>query len=163
MEQDFDKLKSEMEAKVKESFELAPFFHHNLNNFAYRYFDLPSPSEELEGNLFMVSGIETKLKNALKTEDSEIKAGVTELAKSVPFKDGPAVQYSLSIKVEDFDASRGGNVRVSSQVNWNFPSFETEKGKLKTKTENFKFEDILILRNKLAKILESACELFPGS
>lgn len=163
MEQDFDKLKSEMETKVKESFELAPFFHHNLNNFAYRYFDQPQDSRELGNNLFMVTGVESKLKNALKSSEPKVVDGVKDLAKRVPYKENPAVQYALGIEVLSFDSSRGGEVKVFAHINWNFPEFSLDSAEKFSRSENFKFEDVIILRNKLAKILESVAVLFPES
>ena len=133
MEQDFDKLKSEMEEKVKETFELAPFFHHNLNNFAHRYFDAPSESSEVEQGVYLVSGRNDKLK----------------------------CTYSLGVKVLSFNSSRGGEVLISSEIKWDSPRVKKPDGSPFKKEEVFKFEDILILRNKLALKLETVCELFP--
>lgn len=161
MEQDFEELKTKMEEKVKESFELAAFFHHNLNNFAHRYFEEPSESKEASDRAYRVHGFDTKLKNYLKSDCEKIKVGSLNLAKTIPYKDGPKLKLSLMIKVVEFDPSRGGLVKVFSRVHWGFPLFEETSSEYFEKTVDLKFEDIIILRNNLAKALESACEIFP--
>ena len=56
MEHDFEELKSEMEAKAVESFELSAFFLHNLNNFAHRYFNSSGEAQEVKTGFFEVKG-----------------------------------------------------------------------------------------------------------
>lgn len=161
MEQDFEELKTKMEDKVKESFELAAFFHHNLNNFAHRYFEKSFDSLVKDNKTFIVEGNDSKLKDYLKSDIEKIKAGSLQLAKSVPYKEGPNLKLSLGIKVIEFDPTRGGSVEITSRVHWGFPLFEENKSQFFEKKVELKFEDIIFLRNKLAKSLESACEIFP--
>jgi hypothetical protein len=161
MEQDFEELKTKMEDKVKESFELAAFFHHNLNNFAHRYFEKPSSSLEKDEKTFIVEGSDSKLKDYLKSDIEKVKIGSTNLAKTVPYKEGPKLKLSLGVKVIKFDPTRGGIVEVFSRIHWGFPLYEENASEFFEKKVELKFEDIILLRNKLAKSLESACEIFP--
>ena len=161
MEQDFEELKSKMENKVKESFELTAFFHHNLNNFAYRYFEKPMDASNRDEKDFIVEGEDSKLKNYLKSDIEKIRAGSLNLAKTIPYKQGPHLKLSLNIKVVQFDSIRGGTVEIFSRINWGFPLFENNSSSFFEKKVVLEFEDIIILRNKLAKSLETACEIFP--
>lgn len=161
MEQDFEELKSKMEDKVKESFELTAFFHHNLGNFAHRYFETTNEEPQGTQDEFVVEGRDTQLKNFIKSENEKLKQGSMHLAKTIPFKEGPALKLSLKIKVLSFDQSRGGEVEVLSRIHWGFPLYEESSSEYIEKKVSLKFEDIIFLRNKLAKSLESACEIFP--
>lgn len=161
MEQDFEELKSKMEEKVKESFELTAFFHHNLNNFAYRYFEKATESSSIDEKNFFVEGIDSKLKNYLKSDIEKVKAGSLNLAKTIPYKQGPHLKLFLNIEVVKFDSVRGGIVEIVSRINWGFPLFENNSASFYEKKVVLEFEDVIILRNKLAKSLETACEIFP--
>jgi hypothetical protein len=121
----------------------------------------PSESAERSERDYIVEGFDSKLKDYLKSNNEKIKAGSLNLAKTIPYKDGPQLKLSLNIKVVQFEPGRGGVVEVFSRVNWGFPEFADDKLLFEEKKVSLIFEDIIILRNKLAKILETACELFP--
>lgn len=62
----------------------------------------------------------------------------------------------------DFSRTSGGSLKVIGTYTKSFSKYDSVKPKEKKKEEVFKFEDILTLRNKLAKVLETACEVFPS-
>ena len=161
-----EKLTIEMQEKAKKLYEnhdaLDEFFFYTLNNFSYRYFDTPSAKGESAyktGQTYVVTSLETSLVEALRCQNKESKKQLIEFAKNCNIKENPCVQSILSSTLSNFTGA-SGDIVVTAELNWDFPTFSSNENKKIVKRVKHSFEDILELRNKYAKYLEDVCEIF---
>lgn len=170
--QDFDKeeLKKEMDLKVRNHLQQGDAFDdlvkHFLDGFAYRYIETPL-SKNIEtikhdDGTFSVSGLENRLVEALKVSDPQLKEKLVKFAKEAAInKDLKAtVMYRIEVKVVEGSPDSCGKIEARAIVNWNYPQHETNQEKEYIKKSQLEFEDIMVIRNKLALHLEEVANLF---
>src|SRR5690606_31705964 len=124
-------------------------------NFAYRYLESKNSkdlkSKAIESHKWRVEGFESELIEALKAQNPETKKILIEKATLHAKKDGASVYPWLEISV------RNDTAVCSAGVDW---ESDGERQNLVKAEERLKFEDVLELRNRLAKVLETACGVF---
>lgn len=152
--------------KVKHSFDdegkLHDYLLSTLDNFLYRYMETTETknlkSFEMAPYIYGAESFESSMVEALKISNSTIKAGIMELAKTVPKAQKPMVKYRLQTYVKELTPEKGHLV-ITASVNWDFALF-MDKSKIVFKEVIFKYSDLGQFRKELALKLEAACELF---
>ena len=168
--EEIEKLKREIDIKVTDSLNeegllgLAVF---TLENFAYRYLETSSHQniigQKISDSHFFVESIESDPIKALKVSDVIAKKGIITLAKRFSASKGLGlkVQQQLHINFKDLNSNGSGSIECFSKLNWNIDNnFKDEEGMFVLKSSSLKFDDPIILRNKLALLLEEVCEIF---
>lgn len=154
-----DELQAQVNDKARASVQgdagLDELVRFTLDNFAYRYLESKNSkdlkSKAIESHKWRVEGFESELIEALKAQNEETKKLLIEKAKLHAKKDGAAVYPWLEISVNDQVAI------CSAGVDW---ESDGHRQNLVKSQERLKFEDALELRNRLAKVLETACGVF---
>lgn len=152
--------------KVKHSFDdegkLHDYLLTTMDNFLYRYIETAEfkdlKSFEMAPYIYGAESFESNMVEALKITDPKIKAGIMELAKTVPKAQKPMVKYRLQTHIKELNPEKGHLV-ITSSVNWDFPLF-MDKSKIVFKEVDFEYTDLGQFRKELALKLEAACELF---
>lgn len=154
-----DDLEREMRSKVLSELRgdhaLAELILFTLRNFAYRYMESSTtgtlePRIE-EGRIFVVQATETNTMEALKASDQKTKNALIEKAKAKG-KEGIVVDYSLSIRMLSTDQQGGGIFALQANISCD--------GVINKKEATCEYEDVIDIRNKLAKDLEDICTIF---
>lgn len=139
------------------------FFKEILQNFAHRYLaneTTPAPDLfDIDQHLMRVTAIEKDMKSALKTNSQKARDGVIELIQKVGLKNSPAVMYSIDLKSK-ISNNHQIEVWVECAINWNFPDFSFDAKKIDLNKTQKKYNDFIELRNDLARVLETTCEIF---
>lgn len=163
---DNEKKVSEWQDKLKHSFDdegkLYEYLFHTMENFFYRYLETSETKNlkilEIAPHIYGAESFESSMVDALKIMDPSAKAGIMELAKTVPRAQKPMVKYRLDARVKELTADKGDLV-ITASVNWDFPQF-FDKSKILKREIIFKYSDLGQFRKELALKLEDACELF---
>ena len=154
-----DELQKEVNQKARASIQsddgLDQLIRFTLDNFAYRYLESKN-NTELKSTLvadqvWLVRAIETDLVEALKAQNPITKKSLIQKAKEHAKKDGASVTQVIEVKIQDSVAL------CKASVSWATDKDETVIAENQTKLN---FEDILDLRNRLAKVLDDACGVF---
>jgi hypothetical protein len=149
--------------KLAENENLQSFFKEILYNFAHRYMandTSPGPQlSEPEQSTVRITSIEKDMKSALKTNSQKARDGVIELIQKVGLKNSPAVMYSIDLK-SNMTSQGQIEVWVECAINWDFPNFSFDAKKIDLNKTQKKYSDFIELRNDLARVLESTCEIF---
>jgi hypothetical protein len=164
---DITNLKKELEDKIHNLFKdnkaYLDYLLQTKSHFLYRYMETSSDKniqiQSIDQKTLMAKSFEGNMGEAFKTTDSEIKEGIKGLAKNVPRDEKPRVEYSLITVLEELKED-SGKIIIETRVNWNFPTFEVEKGFYKSKRVSFNYNDPNVFRKELALKYEEACELF---
>jgi hypothetical protein len=153
-----DKLKHSFDSEEK----LLSYLLETMDNFLYRYLETTEnknlKSFQIAPHIFGQESFESSMVEALKITHPEAKAGIMELAKTVPKAQKPMVKYRLQAQVKELTSERGHLVLTAS-INWDFPLF-MDKTKVSKREIDFKYTDLGQFRKELALKLEAACELF---
>lgn len=169
-EKDFETLKKEQEDKARESLRENGLDHlitFTLDNFAYRYLETKTSKNittQFNGkDLYTVTSYEEDPMSALKISDPVAKKGAIALAKRFSSTKGLGLKlrYQLSCDISGVSASGSGVIKCISAINWNMDNeFRSDKEFESTKIISYEFSDPLVLRNKLALLLEDSCQIF---
>jgi hypothetical protein len=139
------------------------FFKEIMNNFAHRYLAndaTPSPTLIMpDAQTFRVSSIDMDMKSVLKTTSNKAREGIIELIKIIGLKNSPAVQYTIDLKT-NIQPKRPLEIHIECGINWDFPSFPDTSSKSDKRIIQKKYSDFIELRNDLARVLDTACEIF---
>lgn len=167
---DFEVLKKEQEAKARVELEengLDSLITFTLDNFAYRYLETElSKNIQTEFNgkdIYTVTSIEGNPLNALKLNDPRAKKGSIDLAKRFSATKGVGlrVRLQLGCDTSKVSSSGSGSIKCFASINWNMDSeFKSDPEFESIKSIDYKFSDPLVLRNKLALLLEDVCSIF---
>lgn len=160
-----EKYQKQADDKAKKLFESSDTFDEfiafTLNNFGHRYFEKEEHAVEKSDDLtYFIRNEQVHIKWGLMNKLAAIKNGSKELAVKHPPKDGGTLCQELEVRLEHKDSNRPGVAHLSARVYWNYPDFTLQHGQFHAQTYDFSYEDVLHLRNKLAKHLEEICELF---
>ena len=168
--EELEKLRSDMESKARGALNeegLNGLLTFTLDNFAYRYIETSTHSnihsQKVSGNHFFVESVNSEVMSILKTKDPKAKKALIELAKkfSSTKGEGLQVQYQIHCQFLELNSDNTGELECYSIVNWNSANgFKLENDLYSKKAVRFKFSDPLVLRNKLALLLEEVCEVF---
>lgn len=159
-----EELQKELDQKISNSFKsedaYVDYMGQTLKSFAFRY--LPTHTESKmsafkEEHYFGIESFENNMGNAFKILDSDIKAGIKSLAKSIPMSEKPEVRYRLGIDIRELSKERGKLVLIS-EIHWGFPAFLDQQKK--QKKLNFDFDNLHDFRKLLALRLEDVADLF---
>lgn len=169
-EKDFETLKKEQEEKAREELKENGLDHlitFTLDNFAYRYLETNSTKNittQFDGkNLYTVTSYEDDPISALKISDLNAKKGVIGLAKRFSASKGVGlrVRYQILCDISGVSSNGAGVIKCKASINWNMDEdFYSAKDYESVKTISYEFSDPLVLRNKLAVLLEEVCQLF---
>lgn len=163
---DNDKLIQDWQEHVRASFgqesRLYEYLFETLNNFYYRYLETSTSqnlkTEELAPKTYGALSFEANMREALKDPNPDAKAGIIEMAKSIPHTEKPAVRYGLWVQVLELTQDRG-HLRIIAEINWDFPEYQDREKRLQ-KQVDFKYDELAEFRKQLALKLEEASELF---
>jgi hypothetical protein len=163
---DNSKVINEWQDKLKHSFDdegkLHDYLLSTLDNFLYRYLETSEnknlKTTELAPYIFGAESFESNMVQALKIQGPHAKAGIMELARSVPKAQKPLVKYRLQVQVKELSSEKGHLV-IMSLIHWGFPHFD-ERSKMLSKEVDFKYSDLGQFRKELALKLEAACDIF---
>jgi hypothetical protein len=163
--EDFEKLRIEQEQKAREGLNedgISGLLVFTLENFAYRYLESEGRKDikatKVKDSHFLVEGSEKDPLVALKVSNPIAKKGVVSLAKSYSSTKGVGLEVRSSIEARLISDNE---IECISRINWNQSGgFSLEEDKAVSKSVRFKFDDPLLLRNKLALLLEEVCEIF---
>lgn len=163
---DNSKVIHDWQDKLKHSFDdegkLYQYLFETMENFFYRYLETTENKNlkifEIAPHIYGAESFESNMVDALKIKDPAAKAGIMELAKTVPKAQKPLVKYRLEARVHELTADKG-HLTLSASINWDFPQF-FDKSKMTKREVEFKYSDLGQFRKELALKLESACELF---
>ena len=165
--EDKERLERELKERVMGNLqsreEIGNLIKFTLKNFSYRYIesDTTGDGEPIEReNSILIELKEPTLSQALKTQNKETRKGLIELAKSFSKKDNPTVCYRIGVELTHLNNQGGGDYRVFSEVNWDFPNFDPQSSKRNILTEKVSYDNGFDLRNDLARVLEEVCEVF---
>ena len=126
-----------------------------LENFSYRYLETKNLKDLkpslVSNNTWRIEGSESDLVEALKAANPQTKKKLIDEAKSHARKDGAIVTNWMEIQLDS------NKVKCRAGVDWKTDSTNV---KINHKESSLSFDDVLELRNKLAKILEDVCEVF---
>jgi hypothetical protein len=131
---------------------------HFLDGFAYRYIETPlsqniQTMQEGE-NVYFVESRDDRMVEVLKVSNRELKDKLIAFAKSHPPKDKATVAYKVEV------IRHNDKLVCRASVNWDFPKHSFNSDTTFTKESVLDYDDLLIVRNKLALHLEEVCELF---
>jgi hypothetical protein len=167
---DFKTLTKEQEDKARAELEESGLDHlitFTLENFAYRYLETDCTRNIKAvfngSNQYSVSSIEEDPMSALSISDPKSKKGVISLVKRFSKTKGVGlrVRYQLLCDTSDIGRSGTGLIKCSASINWNLDEdFRSDPELESIKTASIEFDDPLILRNKLALLLEDVCQIF---
>ena len=154
-----EELEKEMRRKVLEELQgdqaLANLLLTTLKNFSYRYLESDHTGELEpvieEGRLFIVRAEESNTVEILKAANKETKKILITKAKKNG-KEGITAKYHLSIKMLDHNNAGGGIFALEAKISC--------EGENMVKSSTCEYEDIIDLRNKLAKDLEDVCQVY---
>ena len=165
--EDLIKLKKDLDLKIQNIFQdnqaYLDYLLQTKKNFLYRYLETSTDKNiailnETEGQLSAHS-FEENMGNAFKINDSSVKDGIKNLAKTIPREQNPKIKYSLITKIDNISGNHGKLI-IESCINWDFPLFSMDSEKLKSKRVIFEYTDPNMFRKQLALAYEDACELF---
>lgn len=162
---DKDSLQKEMDEKARALMASADSFDgiikHFLDGFAYRYIETPMVKNiqtiKLDENTYCVESRDDRLVEVLKVSNRELKDKLITFAKSHPpqaSEQSPTVGYR--IQVTRFPQK----LVCAAIVDWEFPAHSFETNATFIKESTLDYDDLLIVRNKLALHLEEVCEIF---
>lgn len=130
---------------------------YTLNNFSYRYFD-DAPKAEIRGpGHYCIEHIEVGIKEAIKSSNPVLRAGLKKLVMEVPKSEGPTVMRRLSVEHQE---GQPQVTKVRALISWGHPDHCLVEGSFIEDISEIRSEDFLELRNSLAFHLEKVCELF---
>jgi hypothetical protein len=163
---DNSKVINEWQDKLKHSFDdegkLHDYLLSTMDNFLYRYLETTEDKNlkttELAPYVFGAESFESNMVEALKVKGTYAKAGIMELARSVPKSQKPRVKYRLQVQIKDLTPEKGQLI-ITTYINWGFPHFD-DRSKMLSKEIDFKYSDLGQFRKELALKLEAACEIF---
>lgn len=163
--EDFEKLKKEQEVRAREALkEDGPegLLVFTLENFAYRYLETKGSedikAQKVSNGHYIVESFELDPMEALKVSDSSAKKGIVELVKSFSSTKGHGLKVKNTLEIKLIDDCE---VSCVSRINWNQQrDFSIEEGSYVEKSSSLKFDDFLLLRNKLALLLEEVCSIY---
>lgn len=161
---DYDKeaLQAEMEQKARELMQSEDAFDavvkHFLDGFAYRYLETPLSQNiqtiKTDENTYVVESRDDRMVEVLKVSNPELKVKLIEFAKSHPPKEKATVGYRISVQRQT------DRVLCKASISWGYPEHLFNAGTSYSKESQLEFDDLLIVRNKLALHLEEVCSLF---
>ena len=154
MDHDLARLKRQVQAKQRQSFQLDPFVLETLDNFGHRY--LPrkpaANAQKLDDHTYAIRSEETNPAQAMANiSDAHISQ---KLQAAAPRK----LLYGLSLELS-FTNSHGQACALAF-INYGAPPFPPVEEKMVQKTQEISFSHPLELRRKLPLCLEQVCELF---
>ncbi len=166
MSEDTTKQIHDWQDKIKHSFDdegkLHDYLLTTMDSFLYRYLETNESKDlkafEIAPYIYGAESFESSMVEALKISEPTVKAGIMELAKTVPKAQKPMVKYRLQTLIKELNPERGHLV-ISASINWDFPLF-MDKTKVFFREVDFKYNDLGQFRKELANKLEAACELF---
>jgi len=156
----------EWQDKLKHNFDdegkLHDYLLTTMDNFLYRYLETTENKNlktfEIAPYIYGAESFESNMVDALKITDPATKAGIMELAKTVPKAQKPLVKYRLQAQIKELTSEKG-HLMITTLVSWDFPHF-MDKSKMTKREIDFKYTDLGQFRKELALKLEAACELF---
>lgn len=154
-----EELQKEIDEKVRASFQgdgtLEELVCFTLENFSYRYLETKNLKDLkpslISSHTWRIEGRESDLVEALKVTNPQTKKKLIDEAKSHAKKDGATVTNWMEIQLDS------NKVKCRAGVEWKADSSQII---INTKEASLAYDDVLELRNKLAKILEEVCEVF---
>lgn len=163
---DNSKVIHEWQDKVRNKYgneaSLYEYLFETMNNFYYRYLETSENKDlqtmEIAPHIFGAESFESSMVEALKVKDPVAKAGIMELAKTVPKAQKPKVKYRLESRVKEMTPDHGQLV-ITASINWDFPLY-MDKSKMTKREIEFKYSELAQFRKELALKLEAACDLF---
>jgi hypothetical protein len=152
--------------KVRSTFgdeaKLYDYLFETLENFFYRYLETNSHKNlkvsELAPKTFGALSFEANLMEVLRSPHPQAKAGLIDMAKSIPRSENPQVRYGLWAQVNELLADRG-ELKIIGEVHWDFPTFSDTRKSLRREV-NFKYSELAEFRKNLALKIEEAAEVF---
>ena len=169
-DKDFETLKKEQEEKARDELRengLDHLISFTLDNFAYRYLETNSSKDittQFNGkDLYTVTSYEEDPMCALKISEPNAKKGVIELAKKFSSTKGVGlkIRYQLLCDISGISPNGSGTIICKASINWNMDEgFTSDRERESIKVVSYQFSDPLVLRNKLAVLLEDTCQLF---
>lgn len=165
--EDKERLERELKERVMGNLqsreEIGNLIRFTLRNFSYRYLESETTGEgePIErDNTLLIELQESKLSQALKTQNSQTRKGLIDLAKSFSKKDNPSVCYRIGVDFAHLNNQGGGDFHVFAEVNWDFPQFSFDSAKKNQIKMKISYDNGFELRNDLARVLEEVCEVF---
>ncbi len=154
-----EELQKEIDEKIRASFQgdgtLEELVCFTLENFSYRYLETKNLKDLkpslISNNTWRIEAVESDLVEALKATNPQTKMKLIGEAKSHAKKDGATVTNWMEIQLDS------NKLKCRAGVEWKTDSLNV---KINNKESSLTFDDVLELRNKLAKILEEVCEVF---
>lgn len=154
-----EELQKEIDEKVRASFQgdgtLEELVRFTLENFSYRYLETKNLKDLkpslIANNSWRIEGRESDLVEALKATNPQTKKKLIDEAKNHARKDGATVTNWMEIQLD------GNKVKCRAGVEW---KADASPISINAKESSMVYEDVLELRNKLAKLLEDVCEVF---
>ena len=131
---------------------------HFLDGFAYRYIETPLVNNiqtfKIDENTYCVESRDDRLVEVLKVENRELKNKLIAFAKKHPPREKVTVAYRIQVK------RFPQKLVCSAIVDWEFPKHSFQSNEIFLKENTLEYDDLLIVRNKLAVFLEKVCEVF---
>ncbi len=154
-----DQLQEEVDAKARAGVQgeagLDELIRFTLDNFAYRYLETKNVKDlhahATGTHTWRVEARESQLQEALKAQNPDTKKALIERARQHARKDGASVTSWIEVQIEKQTAI------VVAGVDW---SSDGRGETIAHKQSRLNFEDVLVLRNRLAATLEEACGVF---
>lgn len=160
---DFDKeqLQAEMEQKARELMSSGDAFDgvvkHFLDGFAYRYLETPLSQNiqtiKTSENIYSVESRDDRMVEVLKISNRKLKEKLIAFAKSHSPKEKATVAYRIQV------TRYPDRLVCQATIDWGYPKHSFEKETSYTKESVLEFDDLLIVRNKLALHLEEVCSI----
>lgn len=160
-ESDQDKLNRHREKVLNELGEpefFDSFTLETLNNFAFRYFDDAHPAEKIQHrpHRYVVRAREMGIKQAIKISSPLLREKLKQLVLSYP-----PLEVTLERRFQvEFEDAKQGQVLVSAALSYGHPDHEYSRDTYIEKTMTFEFSEFLLLRNRLASLLENVAQLY---
>lgn len=160
-------LEAQVKAKINQDFQAASnlenYLLQTLNNFGHRYFTGEAKASIEGHNHFSIEYLETRMAQALKTNDSTAHKGIKELARAVPVKKTPTVLNKIELHILEISGvaeNTKGCLEITSVIDWEWPAHRRKKESSVERKKRLDFEDFFELRNNLPRHLETLCQLF---
>ena len=163
---DHDKQIQDWQEHLRASFadesKLVEYLFTTMDNFYYRYLETSTSKNlkttPLKERTYGALSFEPSMVEALKNPAAGAKAGIIDLAKSVPRDLHPAVRFGLWVEVDRLTSEKGHLV-FTAEINWDFPDYQESSKRVQKRVE-FTYSDLAQFRKELALKLEAVCELF---
>jgi hypothetical protein len=153
---------SQHQAQVAMELQNPEFFDHftleTLNNFAYRYFEGAQAAIKThdQPHRYQVCARELGIKDLIKLNNPTLRDSLKQLVLNHP----PAkVSLERRFMVE-FESAQDGVVTVSAAISFGHPHHDYSPGTFVEKSTRFEYSEFLLLRNRLAALIEDVASLY---